>query len=75
MNLSALELDGEFAPAEEAIAGTEADVFVFNKGDSFDTVWDFSAAQGDKVRIDPDAPTIDADQGRQWKVWYQTSGT
>ena len=33
--------------------GAEADVFVFNKGDSYDTVWDFSAAEGDKVRIDP----------------------
>ena len=28
-------------------------MFVFNKGDSYDTVWDFSAAEGDKVRIDP----------------------
>src|SRR5215203_3573892 len=33
--------------------GAEADVFVFNRGDSFDTVWDFSAAEGDKVRLDP----------------------
>ena len=33
--------------------GAEADVFVFNKGDSYDTVWDFSAAEGDEVRIDP----------------------
>ena len=32
--------------------GTEADVFVC-KGDSYDTVWDFNAAEGDKVRIDP----------------------
>jgi hypothetical protein len=28
-------------------------VFVFNKGDSYDTVWDFSAAEGDKIRLDP----------------------
>jgi Ca2+-binding RTX toxin-like protein len=33
--------------------GLGADVFVFNKGDSYDTVWDFSAAEGDKLRIDP----------------------
>src|SRR5215217_1756650 len=33
--------------------GAGADVFVFGKGDSYDTVWDFSAAQGDKVSIDP----------------------
>ena len=33
--------------------GAEADVFVFNKGDSYDTVWDFSAAEGDKLRINP----------------------
>jgi serralysin len=33
--------------------GADADVFAFNKGDSFDTVWDFSAAEGDKLRIDP----------------------
>ena len=28
-----------------------ADVFVFNKGDSYDTVWNFSAAEGDKIRL------------------------
>ena len=33
--------------------GAGADVFVFNKGDSYDTVWDFSAAEGDKMRLDP----------------------
>ena len=33
--------------------GAGPDVFVFNKGDSYDTVWDFSVAEGDKVRIDP----------------------
>jgi hypothetical protein len=30
-----------------------SDAFVFDRGDSFDTIWDFSAAEGDKVRIDP----------------------
>ena len=33
--------------------GAEADLFVFNKGDSYDTVRDFSVAEGDKLRIDP----------------------
>jgi hypothetical protein len=26
---------------------------VFSRGDSYDTVWDFSAAEGDKIRLDP----------------------
>jgi Ca2+-binding RTX toxin-like protein len=33
--------------------GTGADVFVFRQFDSYDTVWDFSAAEGDKLRLDP----------------------
>ena len=33
--------------------GAGAGVFCFGKGDSFDTVWDFSAAEGDKIRLDP----------------------
>jgi hypothetical protein len=28
-------------------------VFVFNRGDSYDTVWDFNAAEGDRIRLDP----------------------
>jgi hypothetical protein len=28
-------------------------VFAFNKGDSYDTLWDFSATEGDKIRLDP----------------------
>jgi hypothetical protein len=28
-------------------------VFVFNKDDSYDTVWDFNASEGDKIRLDP----------------------
>jgi Ca2+-binding RTX toxin-like protein len=33
--------------------GAGADIFVFRKGDSYDSVWDFSAAEGDKLRLDP----------------------
>jgi Ca2+-binding RTX toxin-like protein len=33
--------------------GAGADTFDFNVGDSFDSVWDFSAADGDKLRLDP----------------------
>jgi Ca2+-binding RTX toxin-like protein len=33
--------------------GGGPDVFVFNRGDSYDNVWDFSAGEGDKVRLDP----------------------
>ena len=33
--------------------GLGADVFVFSSGDSYDTVWDFSAAAGDRIRLDP----------------------
>jgi Ca2+-binding RTX toxin-like protein len=33
--------------------GLGADLFVFKKGDSYDNVWDFSAAQGDRLRLDP----------------------
>ena len=33
--------------------GAGADVFVFNRGDSYDTVWDFNAAEGDRIRLDP----------------------
>jgi Ca2+-binding RTX toxin-like protein len=33
--------------------GAGADLFVFRRGDSYDSVWDFSAAQGDKLRLDP----------------------
>jgi Ca2+-binding RTX toxin-like protein len=33
--------------------GAGADVFSFRKGDSYDSVWDFSAAEGDKLRLDP----------------------
>jgi Ca2+-binding RTX toxin-like protein len=33
--------------------GAGADVFVFNRGDSFDTAWDFNAAEGDRIRLDP----------------------
>jgi Ca2+-binding RTX toxin-like protein len=32
--------------------GAGADVFHFNLGDSYDAVWDFSAPQGDKLRLD-----------------------
>jgi Ca2+-binding RTX toxin-like protein len=33
--------------------GAGADTFVFEKGDSYDTVWDFSAAAGDRLKLDP----------------------
>jgi Ca2+-binding RTX toxin-like protein len=33
--------------------GADADTFSFRRGDSYDTAWDFSAAEGDKLRIDP----------------------
>jgi hypothetical protein len=26
-------------------------IFVFNKGDSYDTVWNLSASEGDKIRF------------------------
>jgi len=45
--------DGSFLPNSGADTLEGGDVFVFNKGDSYDTVWDFNAAEGDKVRIDP----------------------
>ena len=32
---------------------SESCVGVFNKGDSYDTIWDFSTAEGDKIRLDP----------------------
>jgi Ca2+-binding RTX toxin-like protein len=33
--------------------GAGADSFVFTEGDSYDAVWDFSAAEGDKLKLDP----------------------
>jgi cyclophilin family peptidyl-prolyl cis-trans isomerase len=33
--------------------GAGADIFDFNKGDSYDTAWDFAAPEGDKLRLDP----------------------
>jgi hypothetical protein len=39
------------AALSSSISIGSADVFVFNKGDSYDTVWNFSAAEGDKIRL------------------------
>jgi Ca2+-binding RTX toxin-like protein len=33
--------------------GAGADIFSYRRGDSYDSIFDFSAAQGDKLRIDP----------------------
>ena len=33
--------------------GAGADIFSFRRGDSYDTGWDFSVAEGDRLRIDP----------------------
>jgi len=33
------------------MAAQKATIFVFNKGDSYDTVCDFSAAESDKIRL------------------------
>ena len=54
--------------------GTGADLFAYRVGDFVDNIWDFSAAEGDKLRLDPAFGVTDVNDFKSRLTGFQSGG-